>query len=126
MSDRVFLEGLQFYGFHGVNPEEGVLGQRFSIDVCVHADLRAAGQSDDLAATVSYSTLAKHVRSVVEGPPKRLIEAVAEEIASAVLEREPTIAAITVTVRKPNAPIKGIIMDAAGVTIHRARGNPSA
>lgn len=123
MSDRVFLEGLQFYGFHGVNPEEGVLGQRFSVDLCVHADLHGAGRADDLAATVSYSALAKHARAVIEGPPKRLIEAVAEEIAAVVLDREPAVAAVTVTVRKPNAPIKGIVMDAAGVTIHRERGN---
>jgi dihydroneopterin aldolase len=123
MSDRVFLEGLQFFGYHGVNPEEGVLGQRFTVDLSVHADLRAAGRADDLARTISYSTLTTYVRAVVEGPPKRLIEAVADEIATVVLEREPAVDAVTVTVRKPNAPIKGIIMDAAGVTIHRIRGN---
>lgn len=121
MSDQVFVEGLQFYGFHGVNPEEGVLGQRFSVDVCVHADLSGAGRSDTLALTVNYSNLVKQVRAVVEGPPRKLIETVAEEIAASLLATERLASAVTVTVRKPHAPLKGTIMDVAGVRIHRSR-----
>jgi len=44
-SDEVFLEGLRFYGYHGVNPEERALGQRFVVDVYLAADLRQAGRS---------------------------------------------------------------------------------
>lgn len=121
MSDQVFLQDMQFFGYHGVNPEEGTLGQRFAVDVCVHGDLRRAGQADDLALTISYSRIAKQVRTIVEGPPRQLIEAVAEEIAERLLATEPLAIAVEVTVRKPHAPLKGIVMEAAGVRIHRVR-----
>jgi 7,8-dihydroneopterin aldolase/epimerase/oxygenase len=121
MSDQVFLQDMQFFGFHGINPEETTLGQRFAVDVCVHGDLRRAGQMDDLAQTISYSRIAKHVRAIVEGPPRQLIEAVAEEIADRLLATEPLATAVDVTVRKPHAPLKGIVMEAAGVRIHRTR-----
>lgn len=66
-SDEVFLEGLQFYAYHGVNPEERALGQRFLVDVALATDLRAAGRGDDLARTIDYSAVYKRVRAIVEG-----------------------------------------------------------
>ena len=120
-TDEVFLEGLRFYAFHGVNPEEQALGQRFVVDVRVQADLRAAGRGDDLGQTVNYSAAYKRVRAIVEGPPRNLIEAVAEEIAAALLADFPRARAVTVTVRKPEVALKGAILDAVGVRIHRRR-----
>src|SRR5918992_6150404 len=84
-TDEILLEGMRFYAYHGVNPEERALGQRFSVDVVLGVDLRRAGQSDNLADTVSYSAVYKLVRQIVEGQPRQLIEAVAEEIAAAIL-----------------------------------------
>ena len=31
--DEILLEGMRFYAYHGVNPEERALGQRFVVDV---------------------------------------------------------------------------------------------
>jgi len=120
-SDEILLEGMRFYAYHGVNPEERTLGQRFTVDVVMAVDLRPAGQSDELVDTVSYSAVYKLVRQIVEGEPRQLIEAVAEEIASVVLTEFPLVAHIVVTVRKPEAPMKGSLLDAAGVRIVRAR-----
>jgi dihydroneopterin aldolase len=119
--DAVFLEGLRCYGYHGVNPEERVLGQRFVVDVAVEADLRAAGQTDDLAQTISYSEVARRVQAIVEGEPRDLIEAVAEAVAADLLAGFPAATAVTVTLRKPEAPVKGVFFDAAGVRIRRSR-----
>ena len=55
MGDRILLNGMTFYGYHGVRPEEKELGQRFVVDVEMELDLRAAGTSDDLTDTVDYS-----------------------------------------------------------------------
>ena len=121
MPDAVFLEGLRFYGYHGVNPEERTLGQRFTVDVRIETNLREAGRTDDLTRTVSYSDAYKVVRAVVEGTPRQLIEAVAEEIATRLLAEFSKAEAVTVTVRKPAAPLKGAIFDAAGVSIRRTR-----
>ena len=121
MPDEVFLEGLRFYAYHGVNPEERTLGQRFLVDVRIETDLQPAGRSDDLDATVSYSAVYKRVRAVVEGEPRNLIETVAEEIAGTVLTEFDRAQAVTVTVRKPEVAIKGAMLDAAGIRIRRSR-----
>ncbi len=123
--DEILLEGMRFYAYHGVNPEERTLGQRFTIDVVLAVDLRRAGQSDDLDDTVSYSAVYKLVRRIVEGEPRQLIEAVAEEIAAAILTEFPPVERITVTVRKPEVPMKGSMLAAAGVRITRSRAERS-
>ncbi len=117
-SDRIVLTGLTFYGYHGVNPEERVLGQRFVVDVALDLDLRPAGESDDLARSTSYAQVYKLVRDVVEGAPRNLLEAVAEGIAQAAL-RESGARAVHVRVAKPWAPIKGSTAGTAAVEIHR-------
>ncbi|MCC6315031.1 MAG: dihydroneopterin aldolase [Thermomicrobiales bacterium] len=124
--DEVFLEGLRFFAYHGVNPEEKTRGQRFTVDIRMTTDLRAAGATDDLARTVNYSAVHKTVRSIVEGPPRDLIEAVAEEIAAAILREFPTVARVTVTVRKPEVGLQGAFLDAAGVRVVRDRGEGAA
>src|SRR3954451_21983275 len=127
-TDEILLERMRFYAYHGVNPEERALGQRFTVDAVMAVDLRRAGQSDDLADTVSYSAVYKLVRGIVEGEPRNLIEAVAEAIAAAILTGFPPVARVTVTVRKPEVPMKGSMIDAAGVRITRSRadqGDPS-
>ena len=125
-SDEILLEGMRFYAYHGVNPEERALGQRFVVDVVLAVDLRRPGQSDDLADTVSYSAVYKVVRGIVEGEPRNLIEAVAEEIAAAILMGFRQVARVTVTVRKPEVPMKGSLLDAAGVRITRSRVDGNA
>jgi len=121
MPDEVFLEAVRFYAYHGVNPEERVQGQRFVVDIRLATDLRAAGVSDDLTQTVNYSAVYKRVKAIVEGPPRDLIEALAEDIASALLADFSASTAVTVTVRKPEVALKGAMLDAAGVRIHRTR-----
>ena len=111
---------MRFFGFHGALPAERDLGQRFVVDVDLLIDLQAAGVADDPALTVSYSDVYDEVRQVVEGPPCRLIEAVAERIASRVLGAHLAAERICVRVRKPEVPIKGILT-AAEVEILRNR-----
>ena len=117
--DRIHLEGMIFYGFHGVDPAEKVLGQRFVVDVTVERDLRKPGRTDSVADTVSYATIFKLTRAVVEGPSRDLIEAVAEGVAEAIGRAYPDLEAVRVRVRKPGAPVKGSIFDWASVEIER-------
>ena len=119
-SDRIILEGMQFYGFHGVNPEERVLGQPYLVDLYVETDLGRAGDSDRLEDTVSYSRLYREVRDVMEGEPRNLLEATAQTIASRVLEQFP-VRSVLVRVKKPHPPIRGSKIDHAAVEIYRAR-----
>lgn len=121
-SDRIILEGMVFFGYHGTRPEENTLGQRFVVDVALHLDLRAAGAADDLAATVDYSAVHASARAIAEGPPLRLTEAVAERIAAAVLAEHPLVEAVEVRVRKPNVRLADTVLAGSIVEITRRRG----
>ena len=120
MSDRIILEGMQFYGYHGVNPEERVLGQRYLVDLIADLDLSLAGRTDRLEDTVSYSHIYRAVRAVVEGEPRNLLESAAQAIADRVLAEFP-VEAVSVTVKKPNPPVRGSSIELAAVQIHRVR-----
>ncbi len=118
-ADRIRLDGMAFYGFHGVDPAEKALGQRFIVDLAVERDLRKPGRTDSVSDTVSYATLFKLTRAVVEGPSRDLIEAVAEGIAEAVSRAFPELDLVAVRVRKPGAPVRGSVFDCASVEITR-------
>lgn len=120
MTDRIMLDGMRFYGYHGVNPEERILGQPYLVDLAAEMDLRPAGQSDRLEDTVSYSHIYRAVQSIVEGEPRQLLESVAEAIAAQVLADFP-LDAVTVTVKKPNPPVRGSSIRQSAVRIRRAR-----
>ena len=119
-TDRIILEGMQFYGYHGVNPEERTLGQSYVVDLAVELDLRQPGVSDRLEETVSYTRLYRAVQEVVEGESKNLLEATAQAIASRVLAEFP-VTAVQVRVKKPRPPIRGSVIDHAAVEIYRTR-----
>lgn len=118
--DCIKLDGMEFYGYHGCLPAERQTGQTFLVDAKLYLDLRDAGISDDLSATVNYAEVFATIRSIVEGEPVNLIETVAERIAAAVIEKYPPVSMIEVTVHKPSAPIPGKFQDAA-VSLLRKR-----
>ena len=122
-SDRIVLEGMRFYGFHGVNPEERVLGQEYLVDLIVEMDLRNAGRSDRLEDTISYAHIYRAVKDVMEGEPRNLLEAAAQSIADRVLSEFP-VDSVTVRVKKPHPPIRGSMIESATVEIFRRRGEP--
>jgi dihydroneopterin aldolase len=118
--DKIILEGMTFYGFHGVSDAERELGQRFVVDLEAHTDTTAAGLSDQLRDSVSYTHLYRAVKEVVEGPPHKLLEAVAEAIATRILESF-DVEAVRVRVSKPHVPIKGGVIGSAAVEILREK-----
>lgn len=120
-SDKITLEGMVLFGYHGTRPEENSLGQPFVVDVALQLDLRAAGEADDLAATVDYSAVYRRARAIVEGPPLKLTEAVAERIAAAVLADHAPVRAVTVRVRKPNVRLGDTVLAGSVVEITRRR-----
>lgn len=118
--DALVLRGLRFFARHGVLDAERALGQRFVVDMRVGACLRAAGASDDLGDTVSYAALREVARAAVEdGPPRALLERVAEDIADGVLAAHPRATSVRVALSKPHVAVPDV--DALGVEIFRER-----
>jgi dihydroneopterin aldolase len=119
--DKVRLEGMVFYGYHGVLPEERKLGQRFVVDLEVECDLSQAGKSDRLADTVNYTSLFNVAKGVMEGEPHNLLESLAEDICKGVLASSPLAVSANAKVHKPAPPIKGALLSGASVEINRRR-----
>ncbi|NBD28053.1 dihydroneopterin aldolase [Paenibacillus glycinis] len=117
-TDRMTLRGMRFFGYHGVFPEENKLGQQYIVDLGLRLDLAEAAATDNLEATVNYAEVYAFVKEIVQGPPFKLIEALAGNIASAVLDAYTSVNEVTVSVTKPNPPFE-IYFD--GVTVELCR-----
>ncbi|MGB8001502.1 MAG: dihydroneopterin aldolase [Anaerobacillus sp.] len=118
--DKIYLNGMKFYGYHGVFPEENKLGQRFYVDLTLEADLSKASESDDLTYTVNYADAYNTIKGIVEGEPRKLVETVAEEITQKMFETFEIVEACTVKVIKPDPPIDGHY-DSVAIEMKRER-----
>lgn len=120
-NDIIFLEGLEFYAFHGVPDAERETGRRYRLDIRMTADLRAAAVTDRVQETINYGEAALLALETAREPRRRLLETIAEAIAQTLLERYAMAQEVEVTLRKLHPPIPAVI-EAAGVTIVRRRG----
>ena len=118
--DTIHLRNMQFYAYHGVNPEEKTLGQRFEVDVALRVDARPAGLSDDLRQTINYAQVYKLVKRVVEEERFDLIEALAETLAMQI-GKQFAPDGVRISVRKPQVSLKGSVLDYVGVDIERSQ-----
>lgn len=116
--DKMHIDDMEFYGYHGVIPEENTLGQKFFVSLTLHLDLSQAGKHDDLSQTVDYADVHRRVKEIVEGQPVKLIEALAERIASDLLTAYTRVKEVIVKVRKPNPPFN---ITFSGVTVELKR-----
>jgi dihydroneopterin aldolase len=118
--DKIYMNQLAFYGYHGVFQEEQKLGQRFIVDLVLHLDLTEAGTTDELGATINYGDVYNRVKMIVEGESYKLIESVAEGVANELLARFERLKECTVKVIKPDPPIPGHYQSVA-IEITRSR-----
>lgn len=121
MTDTIRLTGLRVRGHHGVYDFERAEGQDFVIDVVLELELGTAAATDDVRETVHYGDLADRLAAIVAGDPVNLIESLAARLVDACLS-DPRVAAATVTVHKPQAPITHSFTDVS-VTLRRTRGD---
>ncbi|MGO1949344.1 MAG: dihydroneopterin aldolase [Mycobacteriaceae bacterium] len=122
MADRIELDGLEVYGYHGVYDFEKAKGQKFIVDLVVWTDFTDAVADDDIDRTISYVDLADIAVDVVSGESLDLIETVSATIADRIngLDR---VIAVEVTVHKPDAPIHHPFSDVR-VVARRSRKAP--
>ncbi|MBP2642402.1 MAG: dihydroneopterin aldolase [Firmicutes bacterium] len=105
MSDKMLLQNMMFYGYHGVYEYEREQGQRFYVDVELSLDFGKAATSDDLSDTLNYVLVYQQIKDIVETQRFRLLEALAETIAGTLLSGK--VYQVTVRVRKPAVPLPG-------------------
>lgn len=117
--DNIKMDRMEFYGYHGCLAEENRLGQKFLVDLELGLDLRRAGQTDELDKTINYAEVFAETKKIVEGEPVKLIECLAEKIASMILTKFLLAENVKVTIHKPGAPIAGAFRDVS-VTVERS------
>jgi dihydroneopterin aldolase len=117
--DRITITGLRVRGHHGVYDVERRDGQDFVVDAVLELDVAAAAVSDDVADTVHYGELAEALAAVVAGEPVNLLETLATRLATVCLE-DGRVAAATITVHKPQAPVTVPVSDLS-VTVRLTR-----
>ena len=115
----ISLNGLRFYAYHGVEPQESVVGAWYSVSVQLETDITVAIDSDTISDTINYAKVASIVKQQMQIRSK-LLEHVAGRIANALLDTYNSLQQITVGVSKENPPI-GIPCSSATVKITAVR-----
>jgi dihydroneopterin aldolase len=91
------------FGHHGVYEEEKKNGQNFEISLS--CKLSGHSSEDSIDQTVDYSAVMNTARDVFNKKNYNLIESLADDISSRVLLDFEMLTKVTVSIKKPNAPI---------------------
>jgi len=114
------LKNCAFFARHGVYREEERLGQRFFVDAELQVDGGDNIGRDDIEGTVDYGVAFTLIEKIVTGTRRYLIEALALDIARELLASFDSVQHVSITIRKPNAPVQGIL-DHVEVTVELSR-----
>ena len=109
----ILLRDLRFHAFHGVLPQERLVGGNFVVDLRVGYPLAQAMTSDRVDDTLNYASLYALVEREMQ-QPSSLLEHVAGRIAQAIAKTFPEALSIDLTLTKQNPPM-GADCDGAGI-----------
>ncbi len=115
MSSKIYLRNVRFHAFHGVLPQEGIVGNDYLVNLVLDYDFSSAMQTDDLQETLNYAEVYQKVREEMAVPSK-LLEHVAGRIAHRLFSDFPEIQKLQLSITKVNPPM-GADSDGAGVEV---------
>ncbi len=115
--DIIFIENLKIKTTIGVWEWEQRIKQNLIVDIQLGADTKPAAQSDCIENAISYKHVAKRVSETLEESNFKLVETVAEQICTLILD-EFSVEWCRVKVSKPRAVENA---DSVGVIIERFR-----
>ncbi|MEE9288201.1 MAG: dihydroneopterin aldolase [Bacteroidota bacterium] len=108
-TDLIRIKNAVFYAYHGAETHEQSLGGKFEIDVDLYCDLSGPKKSDHLTETVNYQRVYNFLKNLVLENQFFLLEALANTIGHGILKEFPKVERTVVRVRKPQAPVKGVV-----------------
>jgi len=112
MTSKILLENIKIYAYHGVLPEENIIGTYYIINLELHADLWKAAETDNLEDTISYAEVNEIIHHEMKIPSK-LLEHVAGRIINKIHQQFPQINCIKIKITKTNPPMKGELKGAS-------------
>ena len=98
------MEGMKFYAFHGVLPQENLVGANYYIDLRLKTDFSRAAETDELEGTVNYADIHAAVKEEMQ-ITSQLLEHVCQRIARRIFHDFPTIETIDISLSKENPPM---------------------
>ena len=103
--DEIRIEELQIFAHHGVYDFETENGQNFYVNAVLYTDTQKAGKTDELTDSTNYGEVCAFITDFFTKNTYKLLEAVAEHTAEALLLAFPLIKGVSLEIRKPEAPI---------------------
>lgn len=113
--DKIIINGLSVNSLIGVYDWERESETTLIVDLCLELDLSKPARSDDVADTVDYAHVAELVASVASDSKFELLEALADSMITAVMQKYPVLKGM-VRITKP-----GILPNAQNVAIELNR-----
>lgn len=114
-SSKIYLRNVRFHAFHGVLPQEGIVGNDYLVNLVLDYDFSSAMKTDDLQGTLNYAEVYQKIREEMAVPSK-LLEHVAGRIAHRLFSDFPEIQKLQLSITKVNPPM-GADSDGAGVEV---------
>ena len=116
--DEIRIQNLEVFANHGVFQEETNQGQKFLFSLTMYTDTRKAGKSDCLEESIHYGEVSQFITEYTKTHTRKLIEAAAEDLATALLLHYPLLKGVTLELEKPWAPV-GLPLETVSVKISR-------
>ena len=116
---EIRMKNCAFFARHGVYDQEEFLGQRFYVDAVLLVDAGTALENDSIEGTVDYGRAFQVIEMIIAGERRYLIEAIALEIGKALCDEFAQIKQADITVRKPNAPVPGVLDHVEVRVVHK-------
>lgn len=115
------LHNLEFYAYHGLLPQERVVGGHYRVDVelSLTPPLRALTE-DVIDDTVNYAEVYALIRQQMK-QPVNLLEHLAHRITKGLYAQFPQIQAVKLSVTKVTPPISGIACEGASFCLQSIR-----
>ena len=115
------LHNLEFYAYHGLLPQERVVGGHYRVDVelSLTPPLRALTE-DVIDDTVNYAEVYALIRQQMK-QPVNLLEHLAHRITQGLYAQFPQIQAVKLSVTKVTPPISGIACEGASFCLQSVR-----
>ena len=104
MKSEIILKDLHFLAYHGLLPQEAVVGNEYIVNLTLSVDISQVMQTDNVADTINYAEVYQVVKAEMQQPSK-LIEHVAGRIAHHLLKDFPQIQSVDILLEKLNPPI---------------------
>jgi 7,8-dihydroneopterin aldolase/epimerase/oxygenase len=105
ITQKVSLEGIRFFAYHGYYPEEQKVGNEFLVDIDTEMPVEE-NLDDELSDTINYERLFE-IAAFEMKTPRKLLETVAHRVLKAILTEFPQLNSVKVGIRKLNLPVKG-------------------